>query len=58
MSVVSIISVNAQHQGIYTCEVYNSAGSAVHSAELVVKGKKKTLIPHLELLFYIFMLEN
>lgn len=41
MSVVSIMNVNEHHQGVYTCEVYNAAGSDSYDAELKVKGRRR-----------------
>lgn len=38
MSVVSILNVGEEHQGIYTCEVFNAAGSDSYEAHLKVKG--------------------
>lgn len=38
VSVLSITSVSANHQGNYTCIVQNAAGRAEHAATLIVHG--------------------
>jgi hypothetical protein len=37
-SMLSIHSVGHRHSGTYTCTARNAAGTAVHSAELMVNG--------------------
>jgi len=38
-SLLSIHSVGYRHSGTYTCTARNDAGTAVHSADLMVNGK-------------------
>lgn len=38
-AILSIAEVSSEHNGLYTCIAKNDAGSARHSAQLLVKGK-------------------
>lgn len=54
MSMLVIDNVKHTHQGNYTCQATNQAGSKSYTAELIVNGKQKRSIGHRKVIDELF----